>query len=69
MDGDGPERGWDGTVFRMDVPATFDADADCVYFGADADTDSTDADANSANADADGIYTEPDYLQMVVGSA
>ena len=28
--------------------------------------------ANGANAeatDADGIYTEPDYLQMVVGSA
>ena len=55
------------------MPATFDADADCVYFGADADTANTDdADANGANAeatDADGIYTEPDYLQMVVGSA
>ena len=61
----------------MDVPATFDADADChhahPYCGADADTANTDdADANGANAeatDADGIYTEPDYLQMVVGSA
>ena len=60
------------------MPATFGADAEChhahqYYYGAAADTANTDdAAANGANAeatDADGIYTEPDYLQMVVGSA